>query len=132
MLQLPPGHPTPAPQLLGACSISLAAAVHKVLGSAAPGPGSRVCAASRAGSSAWGCLQISADSRGGSPKVVIERPLASGSEPDSSRRSQLHTHLTVERAPLRVTCSQPTDRPPEPPRLMTMGRGQKQEDITVG
>ena len=48
--------------------------------------------------------------------VIIERPLASGSEPDSSRRSQLHTHLTVERAPLRVTCSQPTDRPPEPPR----------------
>lgn len=37
LLQLPPGHPTPAPQLLGACSISLAAAVHKVLGSAAPG-----------------------------------------------------------------------------------------------
>ncbi|XP_061260822.1 microtubule-associated protein 10 [Bos javanicus] len=37
LLQLPPGHPTPAPQLLGACSISLAAAVRKVLGSAAPG-----------------------------------------------------------------------------------------------
>lgn len=37
LLQLPPGHPTPAPQLLGACSISLAAAVHKVLGFAAPG-----------------------------------------------------------------------------------------------
>ncbi|KAM9702480.1 microtubule-associated protein 10 isoform 1-T1 [Dama dama] len=37
LLQLPPGHPTPAPQLLGSCSISLAAAVHKILGSAAPG-----------------------------------------------------------------------------------------------
>ncbi|XP_057590078.1 microtubule-associated protein 10 [Hippopotamus amphibius kiboko] len=37
LLQLPPGRPTPAPQLLGACSISLAAAVHKVLGPAASG-----------------------------------------------------------------------------------------------
>ncbi|KAK2510066.1 hypothetical protein MC885_021719 [Smutsia gigantea] len=35
LLQLPPGRPTPAPQLLGACSISLAAAVRKVLGPAA-------------------------------------------------------------------------------------------------
>ncbi|XP_032347704.1 microtubule-associated protein 10 [Camelus ferus] len=37
LLQLPPGRPTAAPQLLGACSISLAAAVHKVLGPAASG-----------------------------------------------------------------------------------------------
>ncbi|XP_068403707.1 microtubule-associated protein 10 isoform X1 [Eschrichtius robustus] len=37
LLQLPPGRPTPAPQLLGACSISLAAAAHKVLGPAASG-----------------------------------------------------------------------------------------------
>ncbi|EFB26416.1 hypothetical protein PANDA_005336, partial [Ailuropoda melanoleuca] len=37
LLQLPPGRPTPAPQLLGACSISLAAAAHKVLGQAASG-----------------------------------------------------------------------------------------------
>ncbi|KAB0384257.1 hypothetical protein FD755_006174 [Muntiacus reevesi] len=37
LLQLPAGHPTPPPQLLGSCSISLAAAVHKILGSAAPG-----------------------------------------------------------------------------------------------
>ncbi|KAF0870444.1 microtubule-associated protein 10 [Crocuta crocuta] len=35
LLQLPPGRPTPAPQLLGACSISLAAAALKVLGQAA-------------------------------------------------------------------------------------------------
>lgn len=32
LLQLPPGRPTPAPQLLGTCSISLAAAAHEVLG----------------------------------------------------------------------------------------------------
>ena len=37
LLQLPPGRPTPAPQLLGACSISLAAAAHKVLGPFASG-----------------------------------------------------------------------------------------------
>ncbi|XP_036685502.1 microtubule-associated protein 10 isoform X1 [Balaenoptera musculus] len=37
LLQLPPGRPTPAPQLLGACSISLAAVAHKVLGPAASG-----------------------------------------------------------------------------------------------
>ncbi|XP_019488703.1 PREDICTED: microtubule-associated protein 10 [Hipposideros armiger] len=37
LLQLHPGRPTPAPQLLGACSISLAAVAHKVLGSAASG-----------------------------------------------------------------------------------------------
>nr|XP_025706563.1 microtubule-associated protein 10-like [Callorhinus ursinus] len=37
LLQLPPGRPTPTPQLLGACSISLAAAAHKVLGPAASG-----------------------------------------------------------------------------------------------
>lgn len=37
LLQLPPGRPTPAPQLLGACSISLAAAAHRVLGPAASG-----------------------------------------------------------------------------------------------
>ncbi|XP_045639539.1 microtubule-associated protein 10 [Ursus americanus] len=37
LLQLPPGRPTPAPQLLGACSISLAATAHKVLGQAASG-----------------------------------------------------------------------------------------------
>ncbi|XP_022379362.1 microtubule-associated protein 10 [Enhydra lutris kenyoni] len=37
LLQLPPGRPTPTPQLLGACSISLAATAHKVLGQAAPG-----------------------------------------------------------------------------------------------
>ncbi|XP_007127655.2 microtubule-associated protein 10 isoform X1 [Physeter macrocephalus] len=37
LLQLPPRSPTPAPQLLGACSISLAAAAHKVLGPAASG-----------------------------------------------------------------------------------------------
>ncbi|XP_045293305.1 microtubule-associated protein 10 [Leopardus geoffroyi] len=37
LLQLPPGRPTPAPRLLGACSISLAAAAHKVLGQAASG-----------------------------------------------------------------------------------------------
>ncbi|KAI5937479.1 Microtubule-associated protein 10 [Manis javanica] len=35
LLQLPPGQPTPSPQLLGACSISLAAAVRKALGPAA-------------------------------------------------------------------------------------------------
>ncbi|XP_029770719.1 microtubule-associated protein 10 [Suricata suricatta] len=35
LLQLPPGRPTPAPRLLGACSVSLAAAAHKVLGQAA-------------------------------------------------------------------------------------------------
>ncbi|XP_037676930.1 microtubule-associated protein 10 [Choloepus didactylus] len=32
LLHLPPGRPTPAPQILGNCSISLAAAVQKVLG----------------------------------------------------------------------------------------------------
>ncbi|XP_019568462.2 microtubule-associated protein 10 [Rhinolophus sinicus] len=37
LLQLPPGRPTPAPQLLGVCSISLAAAARKVLGPAASG-----------------------------------------------------------------------------------------------
>ncbi|XP_027960382.1 microtubule-associated protein 10 [Eumetopias jubatus] len=37
LLQLPPGRPTPTPQLLGACSISLAAAAHRVLGPAASG-----------------------------------------------------------------------------------------------
>ncbi|XP_007536287.2 microtubule-associated protein 10 [Erinaceus europaeus] len=31
LLHLPPGHPTPAPQLLGACSISLGNLVHRVL-----------------------------------------------------------------------------------------------------
>ncbi|XP_012515659.1 PREDICTED: microtubule-associated protein 10 [Propithecus coquereli] len=35
LLQLPPGRPTPAPQLLGSCNISLAATVQKVLGPAA-------------------------------------------------------------------------------------------------
>ncbi|XP_069340817.1 microtubule-associated protein 10 [Eulemur rufifrons] len=35
LLQLPPGRPTPAPQLLGSCNISLAAAVQKVVGPAA-------------------------------------------------------------------------------------------------
>ncbi|KAL2770670.1 microtubule-associated protein 10 [Daubentonia madagascariensis] len=35
LLQLPPGRPTPAPQLLGVCNISLAAAVQKVVGPAA-------------------------------------------------------------------------------------------------
>lgn len=34
LLQLPPGRPTPAPQLLGSCSISLAALAHSVLGPA--------------------------------------------------------------------------------------------------
>ncbi|XP_004432431.1 PREDICTED: microtubule-associated protein 10 [Ceratotherium simum simum] len=37
LLQLPPGRPTPAPRLLGSCSISLAAAARKVLGPAASG-----------------------------------------------------------------------------------------------
>ncbi|KAM7049977.1 microtubule-associated protein 10 [Molossus nigricans] len=37
LLQLPPGRPTPAPQLLGTCSLSLAAAARKVLGPAASG-----------------------------------------------------------------------------------------------
>ncbi|XP_045392966.1 microtubule-associated protein 10 [Lemur catta] len=35
LLQLPPGRPTPAPQLLGSCDISLAAAVQQVVGPAA-------------------------------------------------------------------------------------------------
>ncbi|XP_039706247.1 microtubule-associated protein 10 [Pteropus medius] len=37
LLQLPPGRPTPAPQLLGSCSVPLAAAARRVLGSAASG-----------------------------------------------------------------------------------------------
>ncbi|XP_036992666.2 microtubule-associated protein 10 [Artibeus jamaicensis] len=37
LLQLPPGQPTPAPQLLGTCSISLAAASCEVLGPLASG-----------------------------------------------------------------------------------------------
>ncbi|XP_008984041.3 microtubule-associated protein 10 [Callithrix jacchus] len=37
LLQLPPGRPTPAPQLLGACDISLATAAHGVVGPAASG-----------------------------------------------------------------------------------------------
>ncbi|KAF6073517.1 microtubule associated protein 10 [Phyllostomus discolor] len=37
LLQLPPGRPTPAPQLLGTCSISLAAAAREVLGPVASG-----------------------------------------------------------------------------------------------
>ncbi|CAD7691143.1 unnamed protein product [Nyctereutes procyonoides] len=45
LLQLPPGRPTPAPQLLGACRISLAAAAHQVLGPAASG-----CSQGRRGS----------------------------------------------------------------------------------
>lgn len=37
LLQLPPGRPTPAPQLLGTCSISLAAAAREILGPVASG-----------------------------------------------------------------------------------------------
>uniref|UniRef100_G3S5J1 Microtubule associated protein 10 n=1 Tax=Gorilla gorilla gorilla TaxID=9595 RepID=G3S5J1_GORGO len=37
LLQLPPGRPTPTPQLLGACDISLATAAHRVVGPAASG-----------------------------------------------------------------------------------------------
>ncbi|XP_008518407.1 microtubule-associated protein 10 [Equus przewalskii] len=37
LLQLPPGLPSPAPRLLGACSISLASAARKVLGPASSG-----------------------------------------------------------------------------------------------
>ncbi|XP_055969593.1 microtubule-associated protein 10 [Sorex fumeus] len=37
LLHLPPGLPTPAPQLLGSSSISLAAAAHKILGAASSG-----------------------------------------------------------------------------------------------
>ncbi|XP_054432459.1 microtubule-associated protein 10 [Pteronotus mesoamericanus] len=37
LLQLPPGRPTPAPQLLGTCSISLAVAAREVLGPVASG-----------------------------------------------------------------------------------------------
>ncbi|XP_037367371.1 microtubule-associated protein 10 [Talpa occidentalis] len=37
LLQLPPGDPTPTPQLLGSCTISLATAVNKVLGPAKSG-----------------------------------------------------------------------------------------------
>lgn len=37
LLQLPPGRPTPAPQLLGSCSVPLAAAARRVLGPAASG-----------------------------------------------------------------------------------------------
>ncbi|XP_007987999.3 microtubule-associated protein 10 [Chlorocebus sabaeus] len=37
LLQLPPGRPTPTPQLLGACDISLATAARRVVGPAATG-----------------------------------------------------------------------------------------------
>ncbi|XP_012786338.2 microtubule-associated protein 10 [Ochotona princeps] len=37
LLQLPPGRPTPTPQLLGSCNVSLASAAHKVMGAAASG-----------------------------------------------------------------------------------------------
>ncbi|XP_004620376.2 microtubule-associated protein 10 [Sorex araneus] len=41
LLQLPPGLPTPAPQLLGASCISLAAAVHRVLAASSAGSSSQ-------------------------------------------------------------------------------------------
>ncbi|XP_008266478.1 microtubule-associated protein 10 [Oryctolagus cuniculus] len=37
LLQLPPGRPTPTPQLLGSCNVSLASAAHEVVGPAASG-----------------------------------------------------------------------------------------------